>query len=572
MLPFVKTMLLSVFVLVGLEGSFAYATPLTFSWSGRLADDTGRPVAGPVVLELGFYNQQEGGSPLLAARTLSGVALQEGIFQITVTLSIAEWAALTAGRAWIQIKDLTHGRLFARKELSAAAYALKVPVDGKSITHDAQGRMQVTGQESLAVQNTSGVTSSLVPPGGLTQEQTVTWPAAKPGAFSFLSTDGNGGLGWRSLALPAGAASQSQALADLPNPAAARTTLGLGPVAEKNVGTGANDVAAGQHGHSLSQVTNAGPLASLTTVNGTHVDAGVITNAKVAAGAAIAASKINGFGTAAFRDVGNTSTDAAAGNHTHTTTDVTGLGTLATKTTLALSDIADDTLGNAAFANGAAVAGSKIAPNFGSQNITTTGNVTAGSVTSGGIVMIAHDTATCDAGRKGSLRFNTSTNTMQLCDGSDWKALGVAEGSDLTTPVGSIYPWHKSFANTPALPGSWVECNGQVLNDPESVYHNKTLPALNSNVRDGSTSSGLFLRGGPVSGIVQADATAVNGLTATASAAFVTGIINGTVEWYGSPLTYWNLNSATDMPLSFSSTDSETRPANMSVVWIMRVK
>ena len=35
-------------------------------------------------------------------------------------------------------------------------------------------------------------------------------------------------------------------------------------------------------------------------------------------------------------------------------------------------------------------------------------------------------------------------------------------------PVGFIGAWPKSRANIPALPGTWVECNGQVLNDPGS--------------------------------------------------------------------------------------------------------
>ena len=36
-------------------------------------------------------------------------------------------------------------------------------------------------------------------------------------------------------------------------------------------------------------------------------------------------------------------------------------------------------------------------------------------------------------------------------------------------PIGSIIAWHKSFSNSPALPDGWVECDGQVLSDPNSV-------------------------------------------------------------------------------------------------------
>ncbi len=59
-------------------------------------------------------------------------------------------------------------------------------------------------------------------------------------------------------------------------------------------------------------------------------------------------------------------------------------------------------------------------------------------------------------------------------------------------PIGSIMPWHKNLQNTPDLPDGWVECNGQVLNDPESPYHGGVMPNLNS--------TNQFLMGDGVSG------------------------------------------------------------------------
>ena len=64
-------------------------------------------------------------------------------------------------------------------------------------------------------------------------------------------------------------------------------------------------------------------------------------------------------------------------------------------------------------------------------------------------------------------------------------------------PVGSVIAWHKSLPGTPALPDGWVECNGQVIADPQSVYNGQTAPDLN--IR------GLFIRGSTVSGTYQAD-------------------------------------------------------------------
>ena len=63
---------------------------------------------------------------------------------------------------------------------------------------------------------------------------------------------------------------------------------------------------------------------------------------------------------------------------------------------------------------------------------------------------------------------------------------------DLMPPIGSVLAWMKSFPNTPALPSGWVECNGQVLDDAESVYDGETIPDLNVADR--------FLRGNSTSG------------------------------------------------------------------------
>lgn len=59
-------------------------------------------------------------------------------------------------------------------------------------------------------------------------------------------------------------------------------------------------------------------------------------------------------------------------------------------------------------------------------------------------------------------------------------------------PIGSVFGYAKNLASLPALPGTWAECNGQVLNDSESPLDGATLPDLNVTQRfiRGSVSSG----------------------------------------------------------------------------------
>jgi len=153
-----------------------------------------------------------------------------------------------------------------------------------------------------------------------------------------------------------------------------------------------------------------------------------------------------------------------------------------------------------------------------------------------------------------------TTDQIAQWNGTAWECATPAGGGGISLPVGSIIAWHKSYTNTPALPTGWLECNGQTINDEESPYNGQTLPNLNSDTQDGSTNSGMFLRGASTSGTLQADATAVNGLSIAAT--------NGTKRTnYGMATDF-----SSDSPGSISSSDNETRPANMTVVWIIRIK
>ena len=132
-------------------------------------------------------------------------------------------------------------------------------------------------------------------------------------------------------------------------------------------------------------------------------------------------------------------------------------------------------------------------------------------------------------------------------------------------PIGAITAWHKNLDGTPAtLPDNWAECNGQVLNDAESPYDTTVLPNLNVNpMIEGEGFSGLFLRGGGTSGILQADATARNGLR----------VPNGTTtRGSGGNRVVLRLNDEGSITNLTINGDPETRPANMSVVWIIRIK
>jgi hypothetical protein len=55
-------------------------------------------------------------------------------------------------------------------------------------------------------------------------------------------------------------------------------------------------------------------------------------------------------------------------------------------------------------------------------------------------------------------------------------------------PIGIVLPWFKDLPGVPALPSNFVECNGQLLNDPESPLDGATMPDIN-------TGAQRFIRG-----------------------------------------------------------------------------
>jgi hypothetical protein len=132
----------------------------------------------------------------------------------------------------------------------------------------------------------------------------------------------------------------------------------------------------------------------------------------------------------------------------------------------------------------------------------------------------------------------------------------------LNVPIGAVLPWLKTFPNTPLLPGNFVECNGQVLDDSSSVYDGQTIPNLNGEQRflvgnnssggAGGTSAhyGLSLKNGTSGGHVMYN--------------LIDGQQSGRIMHNGT----WTDVAATDHRLN----DFDNRPPYYEVVWIMRIR
>jgi len=134
------------------------------------------------------------------------------------------------------------------------------------------------------------------------------------------------------------------------------------------------------------------------------------------------------------------------------------------------------------------------------------------------------------------------------------------------SPIGAIIAWHKSFSNLPDLPDGWMECNGQIINDPDSPFYNQKLPDLNT--------KGKFLRG------------ASNGQSGTMQemdwkSFYIAGFKQGHYthddvlipkKGYNEQYPFGGKFEGPGNLLRFKFDESEVRPTNMSIIWIMRIK
>ena len=136
-----------------------------------------------------------------------------------------------------------------------------------------------------------------------------------------------------------------------------------------------------------------------------------------------------------------------------------------------------------------------------------------------------------------------TTNGNQQLSWSNQSTGGVGN-----VPIGAVISWLKSFPGTPTLPidNSYVECDGQILNDTESLFNGQTIPDLN-----GSIGTQRFLRGSTGSGSTGGSELHIHSISSAA-----------------------NQKGPGNNPdvINFNTNNSITLPSFYEVVWIMRVK
>jgi hypothetical protein len=193
--PFFLLLTLATLGLVTLSSAQGGTGTIDLPYSGRLVDDNGAPVVGPVDMLIHFYTSETGRTPMAAAIGFESIPLEDGVFQVKITLTSQEFHKVFPGldqATWIQVTDDTNGKTYPRQMLGAIPYALKVPVDGATIGWNSAGELELRSEASVnKVDGESFVTKGATAGQVLAWDKTTkTWKPADPAPSSANSIQG----------------------------------------------------------------------------------------------------------------------------------------------------------------------------------------------------------------------------------------------------------------------------------------------------------------------------------------------------------------------------------------------
>ena len=138
------------------------------SYSGRLTQADGAPLSGPVDVTVKFWTAPTAGNTLTAPIELTNITLNQGMFTLPLELNSSQMSAVFGqGSDPVFIEITAAGKTYPRQQYTYMPFALRVPVDGKTLAYDGDGKL------GLSLSN-------------------------QPAANQFLTKDSNGRLSWGS--------------------------------------------------------------------------------------------------------------------------------------------------------------------------------------------------------------------------------------------------------------------------------------------------------------------------------------------------------------------------------------
>ena len=158
--------LMTLFALVC--GEARATEPFNLAYTGRLVDESGKPMAGPLDLQISFYDGD--GKPKAYPYFFYKVALKDGVFKVTLDIKGIDSNDLFGGATQVEVTDMTNNKIYPKQRFAAVPFAMRVPVDGKTIGFNTGGQLSiensaVSGGQIIATinQSTDKINSARLP-------------------------------------------------------------------------------------------------------------------------------------------------------------------------------------------------------------------------------------------------------------------------------------------------------------------------------------------------------------------------------------------------------------------------
>lgn len=138
-------------ILALFTSEIASAETYSIRYTGRIVEDSGAPVQGPVDLTIRFYTAEFGGSQISLDLNFGSVDLSEGVFDLDLNISpyFRNDIFGASEELWIEITDATNAKAYPRQRISAVPYALRIPIDETTLRYNSQGQLEVIAANSI---------------------------------------------------------------------------------------------------------------------------------------------------------------------------------------------------------------------------------------------------------------------------------------------------------------------------------------------------------------------------------------------------------------------------------------
>ncbi|MEN9834310.1 MAG: hypothetical protein RL011_503, partial [Pseudomonadota bacterium] len=142
--------------------------PLTYS--ARLSQGNGAPVEGPLDIDAQFYGVESGGSPRGRVFNFPSTALAQGMLSLHFDLGAAEIKSIFGdGSEPVYVELTAAGKAYPRQRFSFVPYALRIPIDDKTLAFNTDGKLALAttgsgGSGKFLTSDLDGKLSWAVPP------------------------------------------------------------------------------------------------------------------------------------------------------------------------------------------------------------------------------------------------------------------------------------------------------------------------------------------------------------------------------------------------------------------------